>query len=96
MDWISAIVERVRGMECPCCGAPLASCGIRRISAERGAAIVRLACSVCGENSVAIVKRDSPELVDPITPDDVLDAHEFLERWRGPIGSLFGEERTPA
>jgi hypothetical protein len=88
MDWIGSILESIREMECPCCGARLASCAVRGITAEPAALVVRLACAVCGENSVAIVKRevvdDKPE-PPPISRDDVLDAHEFLKRWHGPI-----------
>ncbi len=88
MDWIGAILESIRGMECPCCGARLASCAVRGITAEANALVVRVACTVCGEASVATVKRDSPEAGEPLTRDDVLDAHEFLRRWHGPVGEL--------
>ena len=88
MDWIGAILESIREMECPCCGARLASCAVRGITAEANELVVRLACSVCGEASVAIVKRDHADDTTPITRDDVLDAHEFLKRWHGPVGEL--------
>jgi hypothetical protein len=88
VDWIGAILESIRDMECPCCGARLASCAVRGITAESSALVVRLACSVCGEASVAVVRRDTEDAGDPITRDDVLDAHEFLKRWHGPVGDL--------
>lgn len=88
MDWIGAILESIRAMECPSCGAHLASCAVRGITAEADALVVRVACGVCGEASVAIVKRDLPEAEAPLTRDDVLDAHEFLKRWHGPVGEL--------
>jgi len=88
MDWIGAILDTIREMQCPCCGARLASCGVRGITAEPTALVVRLACSVCGENSVAVVKRDARELVAPLTRDDVLDAHDFLKRWHGPVSEI--------
>lgn len=88
MDWIGAILESIREMECPCCGARLESCAVRGITAETDALVVRLACSVCGENSVAVVRRDAREAAAPITRDEVLDAHEFLKRWHGPVGEL--------
>lgn len=96
MDWIGAILESIREMECPCCGARLASCSVRGITAEPSALVVRLACSVCGENSVAVVKRDGAtadtgadaDARSPITHDDVLDAHEFLKRWHGPVAEI--------
>ena len=90
MDWIAAILANIRAMECPCCGARLDSAGVRGITAEAEALVVRLACNVCGENSVAVVKRDGRQLPDPISRDDVLDAHEFLKRWHGPVGELIG------
>ncbi len=90
MDWIGAILESLREMECPCCGARLAGCAVRGITAETDALVVRLACNVCGENSVAVVRRDAADAATPITKDDVLDAHEFLKRWHGPVGELIG------
>jgi hypothetical protein len=88
MDWIGAILDTIREMQCPCCGARLASCGVRGITAEPAALVVRLACGVCGENSVAVVKRDANELVAPLTRDDVLDAHEFLKHWHGTVSDI--------
>ena len=88
MDWIGTILDSIREMECPCCGARLASCSVRGITAEPGALVVRLLCGVCGETSVAVVKREDVDGVPPITRDDVLDAHEFLRRWHGPVGEI--------
>jgi hypothetical protein len=96
MDWIDVILESVRDLQCPNCGARLASSGVRGITAERTTLIVRLACNVCGEGSVAIVQRDRPELADPITRDDVLDAHEFLKRWNGPLADALGIAKRAA
>ena len=90
MDWIGAILDSIRQMECPNCGAHLRTCAVRGITAEPSALVVRLACSVCGENSIAIVKRDAPgeEAGRPISRDDVLDAHEFLTRWHGTVQEI--------
>ena len=89
MDWIGAILENIREMECPCCGARLASCAVRGITAEPNALVVRLACSVCGENSVAVVKREERKsIAAPLTRDDVLDAHEFLKAWHGTVKEI--------
>ena len=87
MDWIGAILESIREMECPCCGARLQSCAVRGITAEPDALVVRLACGVCGENSLAVVRREGRGAPGraPISRDDVLDAHEFLKQWHGPI-----------
>lgn len=89
MDWIGTILESIREMECPCCGARLASCSVQGVTAEPSALVVRLACAVCGENSVAVVKREeAAEAGSPITRDDVLDAHDFLSRWHGPVAEI--------
>ena len=87
VDWIGAILERIRTMECPACGARLASCAVRGITAEPEALVVKLACTVCGESSVAIVERDVVRS-SAFTEDDVLDAHDFLETWNGPVADL--------
>lgn len=90
MDWIGAILESIREMECPNCGARLQSCSVRGITAEPDALVVRLACSVCGENSLAVVKREGAAGAGPgpISRDDVLDAHEFLKRWHGSVAEI--------
>ena len=48
---------------------------------------MKLACTVCGETSVAIVERDD-EKTPAFTEDDVLDAHDFLQTWHGPVAQL--------
>ena len=89
MDWIGAILESIRAMECPNCGARLQSCSVRGITAEPDALVVRLACSVCGENSLAVVKRENAVPgVPPISRDDVLDAHDFFKKWHGTVNEI--------
>ena len=90
MDWIGAILESIREMECPNCGARLQSCSVRGITAEPDALVVRLACAVCGENSLAVVRRDGAKATGPapLTKDDVLDAHEFLKQWHGSVNEI--------
>jgi hypothetical protein len=89
MDWIGAILESIREMECPNCGARLQSCSVRGITAEPDALVVRLACGVCGENSLAVVRRDgATKGAPPISRDDVLDAHEFLKKWHGTVDEI--------
>ena len=89
MDWIGAILESIREMDCPSCGARLQSCSVRGITAEPDALVVRLACAVCGENSLAVVRRDGAKSGPaPITRDDVLDAHEFLKEWHGNVEEI--------
>ena len=66
MDWIGAILERIRTMECPACGARLASCAVRGITAEPHAVVVKLACTVCGESSIAqSVNGSSRQMIEP-------------------------------
>jgi hypothetical protein len=43
---------------------------------------------VCGESSVAIVEREEGMTAPALTKDDVLDAHDFLQTWRGPVAEL--------
>jgi hypothetical protein len=42
---------------------------------------------VCGESSVAIVEREDQN-PPAFTEDDVLDAHDFLQTWHGPVAEL--------
>lgn len=87
MDWIGAILDRIRTLGCPACGACLASCTVRGITAEPQALVVKIACTACGESSVAIVEREN-ERAPAFTKDDVLDAHDFLRTWHGPLAGL--------
>lgn len=82
-------------MECPACGARLASCAVRAITAEPKALVVKLACTVCGESSVAIVEREDAK-TPAFTEDDVLDAHEFLRTWDGPVAELINDRTRRA
>ena len=34
------------------------------------------------------MKRDGREQIAPLTHDDVLDAHDFLKRWHGPVSEI--------
>jgi hypothetical protein len=45
---------------------------------------------VCGENSLAVVKREGAPAAGPgpISRDDVLDAHEFLKQWHGRVAEI--------
>jgi hypothetical protein len=93
MDWIGAILESIREMDCPNCGARLQSCSVRGITAEPDALVVRLACAVCGENSLAVVRRDGAKAAAasgpaPFTRDDVLDAHDSLQQWHGNVDEI--------
>jgi formate dehydrogenase assembly factor FdhD len=89
VDWIGVILDNIRQMECPNCGAHLRTSAVRGITAEPSALVVRVACGVCGENSLAIVKRDAPgEAEQPISRDEVLDAHEFLTEWHGTVDEI--------
>jgi hypothetical protein len=89
VDWIGVILDNIRQRECPNCGAHLRTDAVRGITAEPKALVVRLACGVCGENSLAIVKRDAPgEAEQPISRDEVLDAHEFLTGWHGTVDEI--------
>lgn len=93
MDWIGAILERIRTMECPACGARLASCAVRGITAEPQALVVKLACTVCGESCVAIVEREEKR-TPAFTKDDVLDAHDFLQTWHGPLAQVISNDAS--
>jgi formate dehydrogenase assembly factor FdhD len=60
---------------------------VRGITAKPRALVVKLACNVCGESSVAIVDREDQK-APAFTKDDVLDAHDFLRTWHGPVAEL--------
>ena len=66
---------------------------MRGITAEPRALVVKLACTVCGESSVAIVERED-EKTPAFTKDDVLDAHDFLQTWHGPVAPLINSSAS--
>jgi hypothetical protein len=43
---------------------------------------------VCGEPSVAVVEREDGATAPVFTKDDVLDAHDFLQTWQGPVAEI--------
>jgi hypothetical protein len=104
------------GADCAACGATVPGSRIRLLAERDDLVFAELACAICGSSSLAIVVRAAPT-PDPVmagpvrpprpavSPDDVLDMHEFLAAYDGDVRTLLGQDdaqhrnrrtRTPA
>jgi hypothetical protein len=94
--------EQAHKYDCDVCGANHAGSEIKLLSKVDGAWIVRVTCSKCDTSLKLKVypRRDYTEIAAlrerilrprrrPISLDDVIDAHDFLERFDGDARALF-------
>jgi len=102
MNILRRLREQAKGYDCSVCGANHARSEIRLLGRLEAAWIVRVTCSKC-ETSIKLLvyaDRERAALVPstalpvrsrrpPVTLDEVLDAHEFLEGFEGDARSLF-------
>jgi len=93
--------EQAKDYDCSVCGANHARSEIRLLGRLEAAWIVRVTCSKCetsikllvyaDRERVALASGDRPvrSRRPPVSLDEVLDAHEFLEHFEGDVRSLF-------
>jgi hypothetical protein len=94
--------EQAKGYDCGVCGANHAGSDIRLLGRLEAAWIVRVTCSRC-ETAIKLlvhVDRERASLAPmseraarvrrpPVSLDEVIDAHEFLEQFEGDVRVLF-------
>jgi len=94
--------EQAKEYDCSVCGANHAGSEIRLLGRLEAAWIVRVTCSRC-ETAIKLlvyVDRERASLASagerpalarraPVSLDEVIDAHEFLERFDGDVRTLF-------
>lgn len=85
------VVVALSKVRCPDCGRRFTADHIRGLGEHNGRTFVRVAC-LCGmisAYSFSIKPRKKP----PITIDEVLDLHDFLESHAGDLASLLGSAK---
>lgn len=92
MDWFGTIPEQIHELRCPTCGTRLEQGMVRGVASENQRVLVQIACARCGESSIAVIERaDETSRAEPrLTVDDVLDAHDFLAGFDGPLSQVLG------
>jgi len=90
MSWIDQLVQHLEQITCSGCGEYYHGGDIAAVVTEPSRLIVRLRCRSCGQDGLAILDFGAKAVTpDPITMDDVLDAHDLLARASRPPGDLF-------
>ena len=101
MNILRLLREQAKEYDCGVCGANHASSEIRLLGRLDSAWMVRVTCSRC-ETSIKLLvrvdreraslspvkERPARERRPPVSLDDVIDAHEFLERFEGDVQVL--------
>lgn len=110
MNILRILREQAKGYSCNVCGTNHSRSEIKVLGRLESAWIVRVTCSRCQTSFKLLViapdeamatlperrptARRAAERKAPVSADEVLDAHEILEDYRGDIKALF--RRTPA
>jgi hypothetical protein len=103
MNILRRLREQAKEYNCSVCGTNHARSEIRLLGRLDSAWIVRVTCASC-ETSIKLLvyadreraalapTSDRPARVrrPPVSLDEVIDAHEFLERFEGDARALFG------
>ncbi len=108
MNILKFLREQAKGYDCHVCGSNHSSSEIRVLGKLESAWIVRVTCASCqtafkllvvvDESRAAAVpvKEDHPSgrRRQPVTADEVLDAHEFLSTYEGAMSALLPEKAS--
>ncbi|MEX2046560.1 MAG: hypothetical protein WEE03_05310 [Chloroflexota bacterium] len=102
MNILRRLREQAKDYDCKVCGANHARSDIRLLSRLEAAWIVRVTCWQCATAIKLLVYADRgratlaptgdrPARVrrPPVSLDEVIDAHEFLEQFDGDVRALF-------
>ena len=102
MNILRRLREQAKDYDCSVCGANHARSEIRLLGRLEAAWIVRVTCSKCETSIKLLVYADRERIAlappgerpvrsrrPPVSLDEVLDAHEFLDHFEGDVRSLF-------
>ena len=100
MNILRRLREEARAYDCGVCGTNHGRSEIRLLGKIEAMYVVRVTCSKCTTSFKLLVeerglarpvKEDpGPRRPPPVTADDVLDAHDFLEGFDGDVRELLG------
>ena len=102
MNILRLLRQQAKEYDCGVCGANHASSEIQLLGRLDSAWMVRVTCSRC-ETSIKLLvrvdreraslapikERSARERRPPVSLDDVIDTHEFLEQFEGDVHALF-------
>ena len=107
MNILRRLREQAKNYDCSVCGANHAGSEIRLLGRHEAAWIVRVTCLRCDTVFKLFVYADRERASlapmsepparakrPPLSLDDVIDAHEFLERFDGDVRALFGKGKA--
>jgi hypothetical protein len=90
MSWIDQLIHHLEQVTCSGCGEYYRGGDIAAVVTEPARLIVRLRCRSCGQDGIAILDFGTNTITaEPITADDVLDAHDLLAHANRPPAELF-------
>ena len=106
MNILRRLREQAKDYDCKVCGGNHARSEIRLLGRLEAAWIVRVTCWQCKTaiKLLVYVDRERPSLASlkerpvharkpPVSLDEVIDAHEFLEQFEGDVRALFAGKR---
>lgn len=97
MNLIALIKERAKHYKCLACSQALADCQVSVLNEADGHCTVEVTCASCGVTFVAVLllkKATHPDGLPkvasqgPISSDEMLDVHEYMKAFNGPIKEL--------
>ena len=107
MNILKFLREQAKNYDCSVCGTNHSRSEISVLGKREGGWIVKVACSKCDTAITLLVYvGDKPPAMKALTPaakrphrpalspDDVLDAHEALERYDGDATALFARDKV--
>src|SRR5712692_5715753 len=90
MSWIDQLIRHLEQVACNRCGEHYRGGDIAAVVTEPSRLLVRLRCRSCGQDGLALRESGAAEVrPEPITADDVLDAHDVLAHAEHPPVELF-------
>lgn len=81
------------GLACTVCNASVPVDRIRLLARRDDVAFIQVECERCGSTALEFLADTAPGSVPtparpPISTDEVLAMHEFLDTWTGDVGAL--------
>jgi hypothetical protein len=106
MDILTFIRQRAGDYDCPVCRDPLVDCDLKLLRQDGNTFTVQVGCAHCRVSFVVVLqlRGELPALVapaepadpvaPPISPDELLDVHEWLRDFDGSFTDLL--DRDPS
>ena len=103
VNLIALIKERAKYYKCLACSQALADCQVSLLNESDGHCTVEVTCANCGVSFVAVLllkKAKHPDGLPraaregPISGDEMLDVHQHLQAFNGPLKELVRSKRA--